>query len=761
MKKLPLPVARTASAAVALVFAFAAQANAQSTPDIPTGLPSSPLFGALPFSQEMLQFEEFGTKPVPTSTTCPTCVPLPQPATCDGAPDSAALDTYLKQPLYPLPQREANTTLSNPWASKIGDCVYPLSQSSIEGRPSGEWFAHQRWSEFAPRVYTQTAQRASRTNGGLRDSLQRHTFSKGEFAPGGLYYRGGTNSGTQVKFHAKFPAQVGNSVWTFDGTMPPKLLVARYGEPIVFRHHNTLPINKAANNGFGAHTITTHLHNGHTPAESDGFTGAFYFPGQFYDYRWPMILAGHDSINTTATDPRAGFPNGAGGVTRIRGDWRETMSTLWFHDHMVDYTAQNVYKGNAAVMNIFSAVDRGKEGHLCNYTNAAYANLCLPSGTALDWGNRDYDVNLLVMDKAWDANGQLHFNIFNTDGFLGDRVLVNWTYKPYMNVRARKYRLRILNGSVSRLWKFALVTSNGTRVPFHMVANDGNIMEHAVPFPNAEAQELPFQGIGERFDIVVDFKAFPAGTKLYLVNLSEHADGREPKSAVPLAAVMNNTYTGGDPVVGKVMEFRVVKYTGIDKSMNPADYVEGKKKMIPRPTITAAELATARVRTFEFGRSGGTDQMPWTIKTDGGQGLGTDTHRIDAHPSKGSLEIWKISTDGGWAHPVHIHFEEGQIIARDGGAPRMWEKWARKDLYTIGNTADHIARSYDIAIRFREFMGTFMEHCHNTQHEDHAMLMRYDIKNPGQTLLIPAPIQTWEGTTYAPSYHNSSLPAAP
>jgi FtsP/CotA-like multicopper oxidase with cupredoxin domain len=327
------------------------------------------------------------------------------------------------------------------------------------------------------------------------------------------------------------------------------------------------------------------------------------------------------------------------------------------------------------------------------------------------------------MDKAWDANGQLKFNIFNTDGFLGDRVLVNWAYKPYMNVRARKYRLRLLNGSVSRLWKFALVTSNGTRVPFHMVANDGNIMEHAVPFPNAQAPELPFQGIGERFDIVVDFKAFPVGTKLYLVNLSEHADGREPKSAVPLASVMNNTYSG-DPAVGKVMEFRVQAYTGIDRSMNPADYVEGKKKMIPRPTITAAELATARVRTFEFGRSGGTDHTPWTIKTDGGQGLGTDIKRIDAHPTKGAVEIWKISTDGGWAHPVHIHF-------------------------------------YDIAIRFREFMGTFMEHCHNTQHEDHAMLMRYDIKNPGQTLLIPAPIQTWEGTTYAPSYNNSSLPAAP
>jgi FtsP/CotA-like multicopper oxidase with cupredoxin domain len=183
--------------------------------------------------------------------------------------------------------------------------------------------------------------------------------------------------------------------------------------------------------------------------------------------------------------------------------------------------------------------------------------------------------------------------------------------------------------------------------------------------------------------------------------------------------------------------------------------------MIPLPAITSAELATARRRDFEFGRSGGTDHTPWTIKTDGGQGFGADLHRIDAHPAKGDLEIWRIHTDGGWAHPVHIHFEEGRIISRDGGAPRLWEKWARKDLYLIGNTGDHLARSYDVAIRFREFMGSFMEHCHNTQHEDHAMLMRYDIKNPGQTLLIPAPIQTWEGTRYEPSAHNNTLPRSP
>ena len=65
-----------------------------------------------------------------------------------------------------------------------------------------------------------------------------------------------------------------------------------YGEPILFRHHNGLPADVTQNNGFGRNTISTHEHNGHHGAENDGFTGAFFFPNQFYDYHWPIVLAG-------------------------------------------------------------------------------------------------------------------------------------------------------------------------------------------------------------------------------------------------------------------------------------------------------------------------------------------------------------------------------------------------------------------------------------------------------------------------------------
>ena len=806
--------------------------------NIPTNSKPSPMFGAQSYVQQMLLFEEFGPEPlnpngpVPSKGfPTPTMGPLPEqnPASVAASvPAGATLETFLAQPgIAPWPTEYANTRDLNPWKTQIeGFLGRPLNAPPAEGRPAGPGWAHQRWNEVQPSVYFKTAQAGARVNGGFRDTHQMHRYQTGEFGLGGLYHNTaglaateGSTKGIAVRIHPSMPIQEHESVWTFDGTVPPKLLMARYGQPVLMRHYNALPIDPAANRGFGLHTISTHEHNGHNPAESDGFTNAFFFPGQFYDYRWPMQLGGYDTLNTTATDPRAAFPaapgetlfvndrtpglkTATGNTIPIRGDWRETMSTHWFHDHMLDFTAQNVYKGNAAMMNYYSALDRGKEDLEDG------VNLRLPSGTALPWGNRDYDVNLLIADKAWDKDGQLWFNIFNTDGFLGDRLLTNWLYNPYFNVRARRYRFRILNGSVSRYLTLALVRQvAGTsgelqgpsgsgisynRVPFHLVANDGNLMEYAVPFdgivdvagdgkPKERKGVLPEQGIAERYDIVVDFSknGVKVGDKLYMVNILEHVDGKKPNRVIALADVLSEKYKptlhftngvadrwdNGDPAVGKFLELRVQAYTGVDKSMDPANYVAGKKPMIPltinRDSVAdKALLAKARHHTFEFGKADGTDEAPWTIKTDGSAGMGMDPRRTSVatelstdataagSSGAGTLEVWKItSTSGDWSHPVHVHFEEGIILSRGGKAPPLWEKWARKDVYRVGPGADS-SSTVELAIRFREFAGTYMEHCHNTQHEDHSMLLRWDISKPGQLQLMPAPLPTWEGVQF-------------
>ncbi len=826
---------------------------AQTSFKIPTNGKPSPLFGAQPFTQPVIIFEEFGpTKLDPTQP--PSILPFPPPTLGQGpaqdpnsiarsGPSPAALDAFMRQPgLTPYPAQYANYLDHNPWKAQIELYLNRRINSSAEGRPPGKGWSHQRWNEFYPQIAYKTVQTGARTNSGYRDSLQLHDWEHGEWGPGGLYNNPngnpatpGTNQGIGVRFHPKMPIQDHNSVWTFDGTLPPKLLMVRYGQPVLMRHYNGLPIDPSANKGFGLHTISTHEHNGHNPAESDGYANAFFFPGQYYDYRWPMQLAGYDTINTDAKDPKAAFPCAEGetlwvnddspglktcdhGTIKIRGDWRETMSTHWFHDHMMDFTAQNVYKGNAAMMNYYSAIDRGNE------EIDDGVNLRFPSGTDLAWGNRAYDVNLLVADKAWDDKGQLWFNPFNTDGFLGDEMVVNWAYKPYMDVRARRYRFRILNGSVSRYIKLALVREiKGTggefpgpagsgvsyaRVGFHMIANDGNIMEHAVPFDGTMDLDadgdlknhnaiLPTQGIAERYDIIVDFakNGIKPGDKLFFVNVKEHESGKGPKGDIPLADILSEKYKAvikqtskgpqwdnGDPVVGKFMQFNVKPYSGIDKSMDPVAYEPAKpgkaegKAMIPLTLHreNAADMAVinkARHRTFIFGRSDGTDSTPWTIKTDGGLGFNMDPRRLSAAPQLangptdagykgiGTLEVWKIQNGGtGWSHPVHVHFEEGIVLSRGGKAPPEWEKWARKDVYRIGSDSDSLD-NVEMAIHFREFAGSYMEHCHNTQHEDNSMLLRWDIEHPGQFQIMPTPLPTWDGVGYVnsaalPTYHN-------
>jgi len=560
----------------------------------------------------------------------------------------------------------------------------------IEGRPPGPDWAHQRFAQLPPKVAIEIAQECAKTN---------------------------PNGNIPFKFHPNLPAQGPLSMWTFGGTVPPKLVVGRYGEPILFRHHNKLPVNVKQNGGFGCHTISTHEHNGHHGAENDGYTGAFFFPGQFYDYHWPIVLAGHDTINPDATDPMAGSPDDSGGITKIPGDWHETMSSHWFHDHMFGYTAQNVYKGNAACFNLYSALDRGNE------TVRDGVNLCLPSGSDKSWGNLDYDVNLMVADKAWDGNGQLFFDIFQLDGFLGDVMTVNACYKPFFEVEARKYRFRILNGSVSRFFKLAL--SDGS--PMIQISNDGNLLPHPVVLT-----ELDEQAIAERYDVVIDFSRYKPGDKVWMVNLCEHEDGRGPKSDLTLAEALSGN--SADPCVGKFLEFQIIPCKKPDLSQVPAT-------LIPNPDLS--QIPVARERIFEFGRSNGTDDAPWTVRTDGGQGLAADFNRISAAPKSGTREVWTlVNGGGGWDHPIHCHFEEGQVLARNGSASNVpaWEQ-GRKDVYRL-----HPGGTVTITMQFREFAGMFMEHCHNTVHEDHAMLIRWDLdRGP---VALPTPVPSPQGVKF-------------
>ncbi len=667
-----------------------------------TGVPRSPLFGVQPFTQAMPRFD----------------VLAPHTPDC----------------LSPLCQASANENLI-PVSPMLGGGWGPC-----EGRPPGAVWAHQRFNEFTPSVCVEATQAPATTN--YRYNPQVASPLNSGIDPA---------HGMPLRFHPRMPIQNPSSVWTFDGTIPPKLIQGRYGHPILFRHHNRLPVDVRDNGGFGRHTITTHEHNGHHGAENDGFTGAFFFPNQFYDYHWPIVLAGHFSMNTAASERMASTPDGSGGLIKIPGDWHETMSTHWFHDHMFGFTSQNVYKGNAAMFNLYSGLDRGNE------EIEDGVNLRLPSGTTKDWGNLEYDVNLMLADKAFDRDGQLSFDIFNFDGFVGDVLTTNLAYNPYFEVERRKYRFRILNGSVARFFKIALANASGAAQPIIQIASDGNLMPR--PVTQMTLDEL---GIAERFDIVIDFSNYAIGEKLHLVNLLDHWDsedgefnGKKPERTLSLAAALAGASL--DPCVGRFLEFRVVR-----DPLKP-DMSRVPETLIPNPDLS--EIPVARVRNFVFGRDARQTTFDpdtsasgdWGIRSDGGPMLAADFGRVSAAPRLGTREVWHLVNDGGgWDHPIHIHFEEGQILARDGSANNVpaWER-GRKDTYRL-----RPGGSVTITMQFRDWGGMFMEHCHNTTHEDSAMLLRWDINESGEPQLtpLPTPVPTPQGVRFqAPS---ETLPTA-
>jgi FtsP/CotA-like multicopper oxidase with cupredoxin domain len=655
--------------------------------DIPTGTPRSPMFGAKKFTQ-----------PLPRMRTV-----TPHKLTRNAAGEAEWPAHLGERPSRRLSYHTDFT--ADPTAPAFRNPI--TGRGPIEGRPPGELFAHQRWDEFFPQVGYQ--------------------MTWGQAAP-------------NTRFHPLMPAQHPNSVWTWgqgrfvNGTMPINLIKMRYGEPVIFRAYNGLPVDRHENGGFGRNETQLHFHNAHNGSESDGAANVHHFPGTFYDYRWGTTLARRDKINTQATDRRASGPDGKGGLINVAGDFRELQGTLWAHDHRFFFTAENVYKGNLMYNMLYSGPDRGNES-----LNDG-VNLRLPSGSLLDWGNVDFDVCLAISDAAFKPDGQLFFDIFGTDGFLGDVPLVNFAYAPFMNVLPRKYRIRLAAASMSRFWQFAFVDSAGKAIPVQWIANDGNL------FPNPITVTSTDQcASGERYDVVIDFSAFKIGSTIRLVNFLEHADGKGPKGAVPLAQAIAGATR--DPCVGPIMEFRVssevesVDVPGHIHRVNKATGKAADPSVVPlKLTEQIPIVAPVRTRVVEFGRSGGGTSrgpngectpdceeymtFPWSVKVNGQSAHTANANRVSLLiPKPGEVEHWTYVNGGnGWDHPIHLHFEEGVTIDRGRGPIGPHEKNKRKDVWRLRETGQ-----VTFQVQFGEFAGSYVNHCHNTVHEDFAMLLRMQL----------------------------------
>jgi FtsP/CotA-like multicopper oxidase with cupredoxin domain len=493
---------------------------------------------------------------------------------------------------------------------------------------------------------------------------------------------------------------VGSWHWGFNGITPGETYHANYGEPVFLRRNNLLPTVGAGNVTFALPSPTVHLHNGHTASESDGIPQDFFNPGEFWDHHYANIPAG-SPFEWNFDNP-------------------EIMNTLWYHDHRLDFTATNVYAGFSGFYLLFDERDSNNER---DRNPRAFR---LPSGK--------YDIPLILHDVMFQPNGQVIWDFFTPDGasphpearpepvevgnsqgtpdtfdsnrlqyttqgMTGDKITVNRIIQPYLDVDRRKYRFRFLNGGPSRLYRLVLkvVPKPGRGEPyfedFIVLSNDGNLLEAPLVEPKIDLW------IANRFDVIIDFSKYKDGDKVQVWNdLEIRGDGAGPTG-----------YTLEGDNMMPVMEFRCKGKVKPDPSRVPAT-------MRKLPEIRMSEVRRKRLFVFDY------DNGLWTVN-----GRLMDPNRVDAKIEQGSAEIWTFRNEGNaWAHPVHTHFEEFQILEVNGRPPSAVER-ARKDVVSLG-PGDEVT----FFSRWRDFFGKHVMHCHNVVHEDHAMMMRWDIVEPGQ-----------------------------
>jgi FtsP/CotA-like multicopper oxidase with cupredoxin domain len=101
--------------------------------------------------------------------------------------------------------------------------------------------------------------------------------------------------------------------------------------------------------------------------------------------------------------------------------------------------------------------------------------------------------------------------------------------------------------------------------------------------------------------------------------------------------------------------------------------------------------------------------------------------RVEATPRLGEVEIWRFINHHaffghlGMLHPVHVHLSPFQVLRRNGHPPEVFEGgW--KDTVSV-----EPGETVDVLVRFDHYQGRYLVHCHNLEHEDHAMMARFDV----------------------------------
>jgi FtsP/CotA-like multicopper oxidase with cupredoxin domain len=510
--------------------------------------------------------------------------------------------------------------------------------------------------------------------------------------------------------------------------------------------------------------MITHVHGADTYEWSDGYPEAWYLPAANNIPGDILFRSGSFYGTFHGESPFVWEPGSA--VFEYPNDMKAT--TLWYHDHSLGMTRVNVYAGPAGFWLL-----RGGPGDAVITTKGKAATLPGPAPALGDApGIRYYEIPIVIQDRSFNDDGSLFYPdnraffeglepaqlqipfipddalngqpsdiapIWNPE-FFGNMMVTNGRTWPYLEVEQRRYRFRYLNGSDSR---FLILATDQAGMQFHQIGSDGGFLAAVA------SQDQLLLGPAERADVIMDFSAYSEGTVITLLNVGPD----DPYGG----GVPGVDFDAADPgSTGQVMQFRVVKRKGADKSTPVADLAlptvvpYGDAGNVRRLSLNEGSSHSVYVITDDDGNIvevpaddpageafGPAEALLGTVdqngETDGGLKWGAD---ITEHPGTGDTEVWEIYNFTADAHPIHIHLVQFQVIDRqalqlDGedvfepvtpiGAirgPEASETGFKDTVISYPGEVTRVKASFD-----RD--GLFVWHCHILEHEDNEMMRPY------------------------------------
>jgi FtsP/CotA-like multicopper oxidase with cupredoxin domain len=398
--------------------------------------------------------------------------------------------------------------------------------------------------------------------------------------------------------------------------------------------------------------------------------------GQHISINWTNLLAEpsvthwHGMDVPSDMDGHPSMPTASGDSRTITFPILNRAGTYWYHPHPDMATVEQVQMGLAGYFIVHDAEE---------------AALNLPTGA--------YDLPICIQDRTFDGNNQFYYNPTMVAGFFGSTVLVNGWPNYTHPTASRVHRLRLLNGSTSRIYKLAF--SDGT--PMVVIGNDGGLL--AAP----ETKPYLILSPGERAEVWADFRGKALGSQITLQSLAFTSNGGQ-----------------GAPL--NIMQFSITQAVTEDRTL-PATL----SSIMPYQLADAVNGSTPKVYDINATPGGG---MPnFTING----GLFSMTEVAPNEIARcNSLEVIKVNNTLGAMqipHPIHFHGRQFQIIGRTVTAAGQANWNTVKDGFNDSGWKDTFlimpGETVTLLVRHSSYPGMYVYHCHNLVHEDMGMMRNF------------------------------------